>query len=153
MWWKKANRNVTEAEVDFAASQVDLGLECAMFLAGEYCSYLESEGRPVPAWAWVNTLAHGSETDLHQLVTGPRRDGSPSGMVSRIATHVLGLLEDEDVSLSDLQRRTLIPLEMALGEAPGLGVPLNSAELGRAIMFALSSGLAPLPPIAGNTRP
>jgi hypothetical protein len=74
-------------------------------------------------------------------------------MISRIAGHVLELLESGDVSLPDLQRRTLIPLEMALGETPGPGVPLNSAELGRAIMHALSIGLSPLPPISGDAHP
>ncbi len=153
MWWWKGTRKVSEEEVSSAASQVDLGLECAMFLAGEYAGYLESEGRPVPAWAWVNRLAHGTEGDLRTLAGGPKRDGSPGGMISRIASHVLDLLESDDVSLPDLQRRALIPLEMALGETPGSGVPLSSAELGRAIMHALSIGLSPLPPIAGDARP
>ncbi|HEY7812292.1 MAG TPA: hypothetical protein VIC62_03595, partial [Nakamurella sp.] len=140
-------------EADVASSPVDLGVECAMFLAGEYAGYLESEGRPVPAWAWLNRLAHGTEGDLRTLAGGPKRDGSPGGMISRIAGHVLELLESGDVSLPDLQRRTLIPLEMALGETPGPGVPLNSAELGRAIMHALSIGLSPLPPISGDAHP
>ena len=154
MWWRKPTRRATEVEVEFAASKVDLGLECAMFLAGEYGGYLESEGQPVPAWAWVNPLAHGTEDDLRRLVADVPPKGSPGSMVARIAAHVLELLDDpgQDVCLTELQRRTLIPLETALGEAPGLGVPLNSAELGRAIMYALSAGLSPLPPIAGHPR-
>jgi hypothetical protein len=42
----------------------ELVAECEAFFSGQYAQYLDNENRPIPVWAWLNVLAHGSEDDI-----------------------------------------------------------------------------------------
>ena len=144
MWWKRLIRRVTEAEIDYVVGQSRLDVECEAFLHGRYRSYLEAEGLPVPAWAWLNILAHGNRDDVENIGQLESNSGSPDSVVTGIAAHLLQLVDEHGLTLEELQRRTLMPLEGALLNE--VAVPLNSAELGKAVMTALGAGLSPLPP-------
>ena len=51
--------------------------ECEAFLSGHSAQWLADANRPVPVWAWVNALAHGSDDDITALAVGePIRLGS-----------------------------------------------------------------------------
>lgn len=92
--------------------------ECTAFLTGGYPWMLLHEGNPVPAWAWVNLLAHASEPVLTALTAGgwPRVRAPEvwKSAVSRLAGQCLDLAARLDVELHDLQVTVLVPLELAL---------------------------------------
>jgi hypothetical protein len=82
---------------------------------------LESHGRKVPSWVWLNSVAHGTEADLSALVRGEHPwDGSTSGntgwyrMVSFLAADLVALARTTDQTVSALQREVLVPLELEL---------------------------------------
>lgn len=92
-----------------------IGSECEIFLAGRYAEHLQSSGRTVPAWAWLNRLAHGSIADLRSLASGlgGRQPDPLSAAVRFLAGEVLARTDDAD-SLAALQRDALVPEELAL---------------------------------------
>ncbi|SRR5581483_5211648 len=118
------------ASNDVAQQQADeLIVECERFLAGRSAEYLAGNGRPIPAWAWLNVLAHGDETRVHTIATTLRQ----SDTHERVTTwgQALGRLADEILecaavvgSVHTVQLATLVPLElrlMANREMAGLG--------------------------------
>ena len=48
----------------------DIGAECQAFLQGSYVEHLASLDRAIPSWAWLNTLAHGTATEIAALAQG-----------------------------------------------------------------------------------
>jgi hypothetical protein len=82
---------------------------------------LEKRGRRVPAWAWMNLLAHGSEHAL-RLATRSRFTPILEVNVWHLARRYLAseVLEvaDRAGSLTSLQARVLVPLELELLVAP-----------------------------------
>jgi hypothetical protein len=104
-----------------APDSCDVWSEAEAFLRGTYAEHLESRGRRVPSWVWLNRVAHGTETDLSALVRGDHSwDGSTSGntgwyrMVSFLAADLLALARATDQTVSALQREVLVPLELEL---------------------------------------
>ena len=59
-WW--------ELEPLPADAPEELGDECEAFQAGRWAEFRSARGREVPSWAWLNQVAHVSETDLRVLV-------------------------------------------------------------------------------------
>ena len=104
----------------------ELTLECEALLAGRYSDYLCSHGRPAPAWSWVNALAHRSASELTSLTCGSGRRGvdvTPDAQQWRqalafLAEDVLHQVERGDVTLVQLQRSRLVPLELELCRNP-----------------------------------
>jgi hypothetical protein len=47
----------------------DLVDDCQAYLSGDYIGFLEQHNLPVPGWAWLNALAHGSHERLEQLAS------------------------------------------------------------------------------------
>jgi hypothetical protein len=120
------------------SAETELSEECSAFLCGSYREYLDMCGRSIPAWAWVNVLAHGSRDDIEIVATMSSDDGTPEGLIGECATAVVAALENGE-SLVGLQRKTLVPLELALADAID-AYPTNSAELGRALRSVLGPG-------------
>lgn len=87
-----------------------LAVECEMYLSGGYRQYLESRSRPVPAWAWINQLAHGDRADIEAMAASLPKGSSPQGLMSAVARRLVAVLAQRDVTLATLQRRKLIPL-------------------------------------------
>ena len=47
-----------------------LGLECEAYLNGTLAEFWEEQGTGVPVWSWMNLLAHGSESQIHDSLYG-----------------------------------------------------------------------------------
>ena len=45
----------------------DVGAEVEALLAGRYVGWLRRRGERVPAWAWLNGLAHGASSEVSAL--------------------------------------------------------------------------------------
>ncbi len=99
--------------------------ESEAFLLGHYAQYLGLQHRPVPAWAWLNALAHGGEADISSLATSePPRRALPSD--TTVWQQALAFLAQELISqaarrgrpVADLQRSMLVPIELELAGRP-----------------------------------
>lgn len=99
------------------------------FLTGRYREHLESRGEPLPAWAWVNRLAHGTVADIEALcVPGPT--SGPEAVVASIGAPVVLGIRSGTISLESAQLGMLIPLEdHLLHHAPQASTGDGVAEL------------------------
>jgi hypothetical protein len=91
--------------------------ECEAFLTGRYAEHLVETGGSIPAWAWTNLLAHGTE---EQLRACPARIGTdafhsePWCLARRyLAGEVLDLAH-RNGPLGKVQAKGLLPLESRL---------------------------------------
>ena len=121
---------------DWVQSQVDqLAFECELVLSGRYAPLLLAEGGIVPAWAWVGVLAHASEDDLQAWASAVAADEDDelSGTaewveaVAFLAREIRAHIRSTSVTLDQLQRTKLVPLELALMR--GLGSPMGPGQL------------------------
>jgi hypothetical protein len=103
---------------------MDLGAECEAYLTGRYVEALEEHSEAVPAWAWTNLLAHGTEEDLLAEAIADRT-GTVASRRWRAARAYLAveLIEatDRGASLSGLQKDVLVPLELMLASRAEAG--------------------------------
>ena len=88
------------------------------FLAGRYADWLSTANRAVPAWAWVNKVAHATIEELHAIATGPVPVGASGETVqwhlvsTLLAKEVLAAVAGDESRLAELQRETLVPAEL-----------------------------------------
>ncbi|HLN05345.1 MAG TPA: hypothetical protein VK217_03635 [Acidimicrobiales bacterium] len=99
--------------------------DCEAFLAGHVAERIEGRAAGVPAWAWTNLLAHGSERDLRseRAVDRPRQVTSSDewrAARSYLAAEVLNFASGLG-SLAELQRTVLVPLEQQFASLPEVG--------------------------------
>lgn len=97
----------------------ELAAACEAVLRGRYVEHLEERHCRVPAWAWVNLLAHGSAEDLENA-TSLAGDGQPQrwrAARAYLAGEILGVADRGGTSLRDLQRDVLVPLELHLASS------------------------------------
>lgn len=125
--------------------------ECEAFLAGRYVEMVIGKYRQLlPAWAWVNPLAHADYSDLTRLAElSPDRD-DPLGFFSYLADEVLLRTGGDDQALRRMQHDALVPLELALLRQPNA---IDHAELARVIQDLLecrTSGSASRPSQPGQ---
>lgn len=137
MWRRKKGRLPDSAN--------ELVAECEAFLSGSYGSYLADRCREIPAWVWINGLAHGNEAELRRAAARSNDRGDPGSLIVALAREILMAADERNVTLKALQRRTLIPLELALADRCGLEVPTDSATLTMMLKAVIASGLQPLP--------
>lgn len=94
-----------------------LATESASFLIGTYAETLASHGLAVPAWAWTNLLAHGTEEDLrrqaHALERGLLHMRAWLAARGYLAAELVDRM-DRGASLATLQREVLVPFELRL---------------------------------------
>jgi hypothetical protein len=111
----KGERDVQKSEQDTACGTI--ALECEAFLNGTLAEYWADKGIAVPAWTFMNLLAHGSAVQIGECVLHPTRSqlASRSWRVIRayLACEVLDLV-DTELTLADMQWRVLIPLELEM---------------------------------------
>jgi hypothetical protein len=94
------------------------------FLTGTIVGRLVQQNAQVPAWAWLNKVAHGELQNLHavgHIVRSPTSDpladltgqswGTAQGMLAR---DVIELVGDDPSLLWLVQRSVLVPLELRL---------------------------------------
>jgi len=144
--WRRRRRGQSGSAADgpqSTGSDDRLATECDLYLSGKYSDHLDETGRPKPAWAWINPLAHGLEKDIRGLAARPGKPDSADAIVTAVAARMVTLI-DHGVRLRDLQRNTLIPLEIAIGASSVTAEVVTSADLGRAILTAFADGLRPL---------
>ncbi len=115
MWWHHAsNRPSKHDELN-----TELVKECEAFLSGHLPERWTRAHRPVPDWAWLSIIAHGSEAQLAFL-----EEDEVDGLVSMeqawryalklVAGAVLAAAEMSGRTLEDIQREVLVPLELQL---------------------------------------
>ena len=102
------------------AWEQELVTECEAFLTGRFPEYLVDHGRLVPVWAQVNKLAHGSEDDIEADAAGHDSPVTASGgtqwqaAMSFLAQELISEATRRRVSVAELQRSILVPLELEL---------------------------------------
>jgi hypothetical protein len=113
------------------------------FLAGAYIDWLLRNNQPIPAWAWVNRVAHAGIDDLEELASGVdyspcSREGlEPWRIVTTfIASEVVAAAGDE-TTLAYLQQRVLVPLELHLAESWWAAV--TPREVAATVLVALQN--------------
>lgn len=102
--------------------------ECAAFLAGNYLDYVRSTGRPVPAWAYLNRLAHGDADEIERLGTRTPRSRDRTGWTDAIvfmASELVTVSRVSGVELAVLQAEVLQPIELHLAARPWTYVSPN----------------------------
>lgn len=101
-------------------SEADLTDECLAFLEGDYAFYLERRGDNVPAWAWMNTLAHSSVHGVRRMARVTRTPASSfeharsKKALGGLARELLTLTGSDPDRLAALQQELLIPLELTV---------------------------------------
>jgi len=112
--WKRTPRYSTTARGS------ELLRECDALLSGGYGEYVRNQGRPAPAWALVNALAHASREELVAWAgddAPPGNDPDAAGarqLLTFLADDVLSHAGPGSSALLELQRTRLVPLELDL---------------------------------------
>ncbi|HTW99834.1 MAG TPA: hypothetical protein VMD59_13715 [Acidimicrobiales bacterium] len=151
--WRTESRQRHEARERAAVKE--LLRETEAFLAGTYAGEI-GQRPPLPAWAAVNALAHGSLGTLRGIA-GSKADlaAVPDGGTAArlLAREVLNIVEDDEALLRVLQSAVLRPLELELIARSELG-RLSAYEVVTTVRNALRAvtGRPPLgpPPTPGS---
>jgi hypothetical protein len=106
--WRRPNQHHEEALVE----------ECESFLAGDYVTACERRGQPVPVWAWMNVLAHGTELELRAAAANRPPEDEGRQALAFVAGELVELIEDGRVDLETFQREVLVPLELDVLACP-----------------------------------
>ncbi len=99
--------------------------ELAAYLGGHYVEYLRDQDRPVPTWAWLNLLAHGTEAEIaaERALVGAHVEATRwRDARSYLAGEVLAILDADPVGLANVQESVLVPVELRFiegGTTPG----------------------------------
>lgn len=93
MTWRKPNPAHNDDGVG-----TNLVAECEAFISGAYAAHLQARGQPVPAWAWINRLAHAAPADIEVLAAAAYGD-TPEALTSCIAAHLLAVTQHRGISL------------------------------------------------------
>lgn len=148
--WRRWGPEPAGGPIDLSPEDAEqLGGECAKFLSGTYRDDLESGDRPIHAWVWINSPAHGGSAELESAAATRRGVGPSEALIAAIAAALLGAL-NRGATSARLQRNTLIPLEWALA-GRAAKAPTDSVELGRTIKAVSATRLRPTP-MAGPKR-
>lgn len=91
--------------------------DCDAVLSGLFAEHLARRRRTIPAWAWLNLLAHGSGDQLQGA--GEALAGYPvlrhwRDARAYLAHDVLETVGQTATTLRELQRDVLIPLELQM---------------------------------------
>jgi hypothetical protein len=110
--------------------------ECESFLAGVFVERCEARGEPVPVWAWMNVLAHGTDAELR--AAAENRSGSDEGhqALAFVAGELVDLIDDGVLDLETFQRGVLVPLELDVIACPATS-GWSASQLVSALLRAL----------------
>jgi hypothetical protein len=96
----------------------EIGDECDAFLAGEWAEHLAENGQPVPQWAWVNQVAHGSEERMRDLATQPAwrlaKQDEWTRLRACVADALFSRARQNGATVAEVQLHVLVPLELML---------------------------------------
>lgn len=110
--------------------------ECESFLAGGYVERCEACGEPVPVWAWMNVLAHGTDAELRAAAANRSEGDEGHQALAFVAGELVDLIDDGCVDLEELQRDVLMPLELDVIACPA-ATRWSAAELVSALLRVL----------------
>jgi len=103
--------------------------ECESFLSGQYPSFLQTRGLPVPEWAWLSLLVHApTDALVDQVAGGPARQYRDHlnvlwrGAVALLAQELVIVAERAGCSVGELQRDVLLRVELGWDRTPS-GAP------------------------------
>lgn len=128
------HRHHCENEDNVALASVNL-------LEGGAVEAFRQSGQSVPAWAYVNSLAHSQADKLTTLKTLPRflhPDGWDA-VVAYLATELLTIAHGRLDEISFMQRADLVPLELDL-LAGDIQEPETPGQLAELVLNALRRG-------------
>jgi hypothetical protein len=116
VWRRRCTRRSIPDRAD------DLVRECEALLGGDYLTFLDHQDRWTPSWALVNALAHSGPQELARWAAGDVPEElagmDPAAgwrrLVVFLAEEILSRASAAGVTLDELQRSTLIPLELDL---------------------------------------
>ena len=116
--------------------------ESAGFVMGRLPGCLAEDHQPIPTWARINPLAHGDETTLHEIAANRPSDSTLSERewrkaLSYLASEVELSRAHAGVSLLEVQREVLIPVELSLVKEPCDGVGTGPRDVVRSVVHAL----------------
>ena len=112
--------------------------ECEAFLAGGYVERCEARQNPVPGWAWMNVLAHGTEADLRAAALDRPHDDAGHQARAFVAGELIDLIDAGCLDLETFQCEVLVPLELDVIACPTSSV-WRPAELVAGLLGAVPS--------------
>ena len=92
--------------------------ECEWYLSGDFAEQCAQQGDLVPAWAWMNLLAHGTEAQLRLMVADHFVHDADRQALAYVIVELLDLAEDGYLDLTTFQRDALVPLELDMFACP-----------------------------------
>lgn len=95
-----------------------LAEECTAFLIGRYADLLSTDGMPVPVWAWLNLLAHGTQDELRRAACDLATCDGWAQARAFMAGEVCDAIDSGPAILDQLQRHVLVPLELEVAACP-----------------------------------
>ena len=113
--WRRRTDPVGEA---LAEDGEALAEECVAFLAGGYVESCEGGQNPVPVWAWMNVLAHGTEAELRAAALDRPHDDPGHQARAFVAGELIDLIDAGCLDLETFQREVLVPLELDVMACP-----------------------------------
>jgi hypothetical protein len=114
---------------DIHTYQADFVVACEALLDGRYVDELQRTERPVPVWAWMNLLAHGTDEALRREADECPPPWRHRGLWQRARAYLAGEVLDaatEVGTLTSVQAQVLVPLELEL-LTPSSSVPRHPA--------------------------
>lgn len=95
-----------------------LAEECEAFLEGRIAELCADRGDPVPVWAWLNLLAHGTAEEVGAVVLRDRHADRWRQARAYVAGELLDHVEAAGEELLAFQQRVLVPLELDVVACP-----------------------------------
>jgi|GEM_PF-1537910 len=123
MWRRtatNANRHWWERRIGGRPQDQLVDNEFDALLSGRYVDWLIQLDEPIPAWAWVNRLAHSTPPDLRALASQPFVSAERAELlqwecvVRSVARFVVTAAADDDSKLCTIQTEVLVPAELSL---------------------------------------
>ena len=93
--------------------------ECQAFLDGAYAEVANASEAPIPVWAWMNLLAHGTEVELRGAADALGEGDSWRQARAFLAGELLEVVGKGGVTLMHLQHEVLVPLELDVLDCRG----------------------------------
>jgi hypothetical protein len=148
MSWFESRRMRRVASTSGAARLIT---DTEEFFAGTYAEHLRRHHEQVPGWARLNTLAHGELSDVRFLrrSLAARKAAAFADWHEEtwrkaertLAGEVLEIVRSDADTLARVQRRILVPLELALMNSEAAG-GLSVAQLLDSTRSALRSSIS-----------
>lgn len=110
------------------------------FLSGTYADWLLAHRQAVPAWAWVNRLAHATVGQLEEYATASapahfQDEAAVWELLNSFLSQEVLARAGDDARLEILQREILVPTELRLAEK--WWATVAPVDLATAVLVAL----------------